>query len=82
MQLAKQVYNITTAENGLVFFKNGEPDYLSKHFDSLADGSKIHQEDFAVLMGRSSEINGAIYKNEGSCEEVAECIKNTFPLMW
>jgi serine/threonine-protein kinase HipA len=33
MQIAAQVYQIQTAENGMVFFRNDEPAYLTKRFD-------------------------------------------------
>ncbi|MCB0376653.1 MAG: HipA domain-containing protein, partial [Sinomicrobium sp.] len=29
MQIARQVYGITTAENAMIFFKNGQPAYLT-----------------------------------------------------
>ena len=40
MQIARQVYNINTAENALIFFKNGEPAYITKRFDVKIDGTK------------------------------------------
>jgi serine/threonine-protein kinase HipA len=33
MQIARQIYNIETAENALVFFKNGVPAYITKRLD-------------------------------------------------
>src|ERR1035438_8962722 len=47
MQIARQVYDIATAECGLVFFKSGEPAYITKRFDYNKEGEKIAQEDFA-----------------------------------
>jgi len=38
MQIAKQVYGIETAENALIFFKDGTPAYLTKRFDLKEDG--------------------------------------------
>ena len=33
MQIAKQVYGLNTAENAMIFFKNGSPAYITKRFD-------------------------------------------------
>ena len=33
MQIAKQVYGINTAENAMIFFRNGAPAYITKRFD-------------------------------------------------
>jgi serine/threonine-protein kinase HipA len=49
MQIANQVYKINTAENGLVFFSNGEPAYITKRFDIGDSGIKLAKEDFASL---------------------------------
>ena len=49
MQIARQVYNIITAENGIVFFSDDRPAYITKRFDVLPDNTKIAQEDFASL---------------------------------
>ena len=35
MQIARQVYGIETAENALIFFKDGTPAYITKRFDVL-----------------------------------------------
>lgn len=75
MQIAKQAYNIKTAESALLFFKNGEPAYITKRFDIGEDGSKVAQEDFATLSGRSKEIDGKYYKTKGSYEDVAQVMK-------
>lgn len=75
MQIAKQAYNIKTAESALLFFKNGEPAYITKRFDIGEDGSKIAQEDFATLSGRSKEIDGKFYKTKGSYEDMAQVMK-------
>lgn len=75
MQIAKQVYGITTAACGLVFFKNGEPAYITKRFDYAKDGSKIAQEDFATISGRSKEKDGETYRNSGSYEDIANQMK-------
>lgn len=49
MQIARQVFGIETAENALIFFKNGAPAYITKRFDVNDDNSKRAQEDFATL---------------------------------
>ncbi len=51
MQIAKQVYGIKTAENALIFFRDGTPAYLTRRFDVKLDGSKWRTEDFATLAG-------------------------------
>src|SRR5450631_882834 len=33
MQLASQVYDIQTADNGMIFFKDGSPAYITRRFD-------------------------------------------------
>ena len=33
MQIARQVYNIMTAENGMIFFADGTPAYITRQFD-------------------------------------------------
>lgn len=62
MQIAGQVFNIETAENALIFFKNGEPAYITKRFDVKEDGSKLAKEDFASLAGRTPQTHGGNYK--------------------
>jgi serine/threonine-protein kinase HipA len=66
MQIARQVYAIPTAENALIFFRNGEPAYITKRFDINATGSKIKQEDFASLAQKTNETNGKYFKYTGS----------------
>jgi len=75
MQIAKQAYGILTAKCALVFFKNGEPAYLTKRFDYAPDGSKIAQEDFATISGMSREKEGDGYRNSGSYEDLALQLK-------
>ena len=49
MQIARQVFGIETAENALIFFKDGTPAYITKRFDVTENGSKLAQDDFASL---------------------------------
>lgn len=75
MQIARQVYGIKTAENGLVFFKNGEPAYIIRRFDYDADGGKIKQEDFASLAHKMALTHGSDFKYSGSYEDAAAVLR-------
>ncbi|MFL0684103.1 MAG: type II toxin-antitoxin system HipA family toxin [Algoriphagus aquaeductus] len=76
MQIAKQVYGLKTAENGLIFFKNGEPAYLTKRFDiDSQTGKKLGVEDFATLAGKTKETEGEEFKYNSSYEAIADLIK-------
>ena len=66
MQIARQVYGIETAENALIFFKNGTPAYITKRFDVKEDGTKLAQDDFASLAGRTPQTHGEHYKYLGN----------------
>ncbi|MCA0234122.1 MAG: HipA domain-containing protein [Bacteroidetes bacterium] len=79
MQIARQVYGIPTANNGLIFFADGEPALLIRRFDFRPDGLKWRQEDFASLSNRTKQTAGANYKYEGSYEEIAQLIKQHLP---
>ncbi len=73
MQIAKQVFRINTAENALIYFKDGEAAYIVKRFD-VANGVKTAQEDFCQLAQVSEETNGKNYKYDFSYEKAAEII--------
>lgn len=79
MQLARQVFGIETAENGLVFFKNGDPAYITKRFDVEDDGTKWAIEDFASLAGRTPQTHGTDFKYTGSYLELFEQLKKHVP---
>ena len=79
MQIARQVYGIETAENALVFFKNGAPAYITKRFDVHEDGSKLAEEDFASLAGRTPQTHGAHYKYLGNYLMLFELMKTHLP---
>lgn len=79
MQIARQVYNIETAENALIFFKNGAPAYITKRFDVNPDGSKKAKEDFATLAGKTPQTHGEHYKYEGNYLELFELMKKFLP---
>lgn len=75
MQLAEQIFNINTAANGLVYFKDGKPAYITKRFDVMQDGRKYLQEDFTQLLSRSKQTHGDTYKYEGTYQEIGQLIK-------
>jgi serine/threonine-protein kinase HipA len=75
MQIARQVFGIETAENALIFFKDGSPAYITKRFDVKADGSKLAQDDFASLAGRTPQTHGEHYKYLGNYFEIFEVLK-------
>ncbi len=75
MQIARQVFKIETAENGLLFDNDGNPIYITKRFDIATDGSKINQEDFASLRGKTKQLNGSDFKYQGSYEDIAAEIR-------
>ena len=79
MQIAKQVYGIQTAENALIFFKDGTPAYITKRFDVKEDGKKWGKEDFASLAGKTSVNAGPNFKYEYSYEELGLLIQKYVP---
>lgn len=79
MQIARQVFSIETAENALVFFKNGEPAYITKRFDVKEDDAKRAVEDFASLAGRTPQTHGTDFKYMGSYLELFELLKKYVP---
>jgi serine/threonine-protein kinase HipA len=79
MQIARQVYGINTAENALIFFKNGTAAYLTKRFDVKNDTEKWGKEDFATLAGKTSDSAGPNYKYTYSYEELGALIRQYVP---
>ena len=79
MQIAKQVFGIETAENAMIFFKNGSPAYITKRFDVQTDGSKKAQEDFASLAEKTPQTHGENYKYQGNYLELFEILKTYVP---
>lgn len=49
MQMAKQLFNIPTAECAFMHFADGEPLYLTRRFDRKK-GEKLRQEDFVSIL--------------------------------
>jgi serine/threonine-protein kinase HipA len=76
MQIARQVYGIETAENALMFFKDGTPAYITKRFDVKEDGSKIAQDDFASLAKRTPQTHGEHYKYLGNYLDIFDLMRN------
>jgi serine/threonine-protein kinase HipA len=76
MQIARQVYGIETAENAMIFFKDGTPAYITKRFDVKEDGSKLAQDDFASLAKRTSQTHGEHYKYIGNYLDIFELMRN------
>lgn len=86
MQIAHQVYGIETAENALIFFKNGVPAYITKRFDVAEDKTtstdnltKLAQEDFASLAGKTPQTHGEHYKYTGNYLELFQLMENHLP---
>lgn len=79
MQIARQVYGINTAENAMIFFKNGSPAYITKRFDVKGVGGKWGSEDFASLAEKAKDNAGANFKYEYSYEEVGMLIQKFVP---
>jgi len=79
MQIAKKVYSIDTAENALIFFKDGTPAYITKRFDVRDNGSKLAQEDFASLARRTPQTYGEQYKYKGNYLELFQLLKKYVP---
>jgi serine/threonine-protein kinase HipA len=80
MQIARQLFGIETAENALIFFKDGTPAYITKRFDVHEDGSKLAQDDFASLSERTPQTHGEHYKYSGNYLEVFELMKRYLPI--
>ncbi|WP_180268604.1 HipA domain-containing protein [Maribacter sp. 6B07] len=79
MQIARQVFGIETAENGLVFFQNGNPAYITKRFDLNEDGTKLAVEDFATLTKRTPQTHGTDFKYTGNYLEMFDLLKQYVP---
>ena len=81
MQIARQVYSINTAENALIFFQDEEMAYITKRFDVNTDDSKIQQEDFASLLGKTAKLNGENFKYTGNYLDIKD-IFATYVAAW
>ena len=80
MHLAAQVFRLSTAPCGLVFFPDGAPALVVRRFDRAVDyGGKLRQEDFCQLSGRSAQTAGRNFKYEGSYEECGRLVRTFCP---
>jgi serine/threonine-protein kinase HipA len=79
MQIAKQVYGINTAQNALIFFKDGSPAYITKRFDVKKEGGKWSKEDFATLAAKTKDNSGSDFKYQYSYEEIGLLIQKYVP---
>lgn len=79
MQIARQVFKIETAENVLIFFRDGSTAYLTKRFDMNVNGEKLAVEDFASLLLKSPATHGEQYKYQGNYLELFEVLKKYVP---
>lgn len=82
MQIAKQVYGIHTAENALIFFKDGTPAYITKRFDIKENSAPIEKwgkEDFATLAGKTKDNAGPDFKYDYSYEELGMLVQKYVP---
>jgi serine/threonine-protein kinase HipA len=79
MQIARQLYGIETAENAMIFFKNGAPAYITKRFDVQEDGTKLAQDDFASLTGRTPQTHGTDYKYVGNYLNMFQLMERYVP---
>lgn len=79
MQIARQVYNIETAENALIFFLDGSPAYITKRFDVNDDRTKKAQDDFASLAGKTPQSHGEHYKYSGNYFELFQLMEKYIP---
>ncbi|HLZ89440.1 MAG TPA: HipA domain-containing protein [Puia sp.] len=75
MQIAAQLFGISTVANGLIYFKDGIPAYVTRRFDVRPTGGKYQQEDMAQLSGRSRNTHGEHFKYDGTYEEIGRLIK-------
>jgi serine/threonine-protein kinase HipA len=79
MQIARQLFRLRTAANGLIYFSDGEPAYITRRFDLKPDQTKHQQEDFAQLLNRTSVLHGQNYKYDATYEEIGTLIKKHIP---
>lgn len=77
MQIASQVYGISTAANGLCFTPKGQAVYITRRFDILPDGTRLPMEDFSTLVGKNEQTDGKQFKYNGCYEDVAKAIRHS-----
>lgn len=82
MRICRGVFKLPTAAAALCFFQDGVPAYLTRRFDVLPDGQKLHMEDLASLSGLLVQGNSHA-KYNGSYEQLAGIVArvSSAPLM-
>jgi serine/threonine-protein kinase HipA len=80
MQIARQVFDIETAENAMIFFSGGHPAYITRRFDVNTEGVQLAAEDFASLAGRTPQKDGAHYKYQGCYLDLFHVMKKFLPI--
>ncbi|SFE97984.1 serine/threonine-protein kinase HipA [Chitinophaga sp. CF118] len=79
MQIASQIFDIDTADNALIYFKDGTPAYITRRFDINPEGGKFLQEDMAQINGKTKQSHGENFKYEGDYEEIGKLISKFVP---
>lgn len=74
MQIATRLFDIPTAANALIYFKDGKSAYITRRFDVQKDGTKMLQEDMAQVSGRSRHSAGENFKYTGTYEDIGKLI--------
>ena len=79
MNMADQLFKISTAKCGLIKFANGEPAYLTRRFDRDKDGNALRQEDFVSVLNATPGLNDhGLYKyNSFTYEDVGNRLNPT-----
>ena len=80
MQIARQVFNIETAENAMIFFSDGQPAYITRRFDVTPQGGKLAKEDFASLAELTPQKDGDHYKYLGCYLDLFGIMKKYLPI--
>lgn len=70
MRACRDCFRLPAAACALCFFQDGVPAYLTRRFDILPDGRKLHMEDLASLSGLLVQGNSHA-KYNGSYEQLA-----------
>ncbi len=74
MQIAKQVFGISTAPNAYIYFADKKPAYITRRFDISPSGGRFVVEDFAQIAQKTEESDGQDYKYNYSYEEIGALI--------
>ena len=64
MLMARRLFGLEVADCALMKFPSGDCVYMTKRYDVRADGTRLHQEDFAQVAGLSVERDGPDFKYE------------------